>query len=101
MQGLVHAASVATVLSSNVPDHQALYRRNQLRALDAILMELETMNLREVAGLPRPLTERLRRLGVVYRDGAPVSEIIDLVFRAQEAYLVQMPTTTTRRRSAA
>lgn len=88
------------MLVSNIPD-QALYRRNQLRALDAILGELETMNLRDIAGLPRPLAVRLRRAGVVYRDGARVSEIIDLVFRAQEAYLQPLPTTTSRRRSAA
>lgn len=88
------------MLSSNIPDRQELSRRTQLRALDAILGDLETMNLREIAGLPRALSERLRRAGVVYRDGARASEIIDLVFRAQEAYLQPLPTTT-RRRSAA
>jgi hypothetical protein len=89
------------VLVSNIPDRQALYRRNQLRALDDILGELETMNLRQIAGLPRPLAVRLRRAGVVYGDGARASEIIDLVFRAQEAYLQPLPTTNSRSRSAA
>jgi hypothetical protein len=89
------------VLSSNVPDRQALYRRAQLRALDAILSDLETMNLEDIAGLPRALADRLRRAGVVYRDGAPVNEMIDLVFRAQEAYLQPLPTTAARRRPAA
>jgi hypothetical protein len=86
---------------TNVPDPQAAYRRNQLRNLDVLLGELETLNLREIQGLPRSLCERLRRAGVVFREGAAASEIIDLVFRAQEAYLVSMPNTVTRRRSAA
>ena len=86
---------------SNVPDPQAAYRRNQLRNLDKILGELETMNLREVGAMPGSLCERLRRAGVVFREGAPASEIIDLVFRAQEAYLSPLPNTVTRRRSAA
>jgi hypothetical protein len=89
------------VLISNVPDPQAAYRRNQLRNLDRLLGELETMNLREVDALPRSLCEGLRRAGVVFGDGARASEIIDLVFRAQEAYLNPLPTTVTRRRSAA
>ncbi|MGI8608357.1 MAG: hypothetical protein ACR2MY_03900 [Candidatus Dormibacteria bacterium] len=89
------------MLISNVPDLQAAYRRNQLRNLDTLLMELETMNLREVELMPRSLCERLRRAGVVFRDGAAASEIIDLVFRTQEAYLSPLPNTVTRRRSAA
>ena len=89
------------MLSSNIPDRQAQYRRSQLRALDAILADLETMNLRELQGLPRSLVERLRRAGVAYPEGAAASEIIDLVFRAQEAYLQPMPTIPNRRRSAA
>lgn len=59
------------------------------------------MNLQGVEGLPPILSARLRRAGVAHRDGAPVSEIIDLVFRAQEAYLQPMPTTTAPSRSAA
>jgi hypothetical protein len=86
---------------SNVPDRQALYRRTQLRALDAILSDLEAMNLRDIEGLPLTLANRLRRAGVVYRDGAQVSELIDLVFRAQEAYLQPHAMSSTRRRPAA
>lgn len=89
------------MLTAKLPDAQAAYRRNQLRNLDAILMELETLNLREIDVLPRPLRERLRRAGVVVREGAPASELIDLVFRAQEAYLSPLPNIVTRRRSAA
>ena len=89
------------MLNSNVPDPQAAYRRSQLRNLDTILGDLESMNLREVGTLPRSLCERLRRAGVVFTEGAAASELIDLVFRAQEAYLSPMPTTITRRRSAA
>ncbi|HEY8740512.1 MAG TPA: hypothetical protein VIN56_07970 [Candidatus Dormibacteraeota bacterium] len=92
---------MASVLTTNIPDPQEVYRRRQLRNLDAILADLELMNLRESPGLPRSLAVRLRRAGVVHRDAAPVSEIIDLVFRAQEAYLQPLPVVPTRRRSAA
>ncbi|HEV1998004.1 MAG TPA: hypothetical protein VGR61_07745 [Candidatus Dormibacteraeota bacterium] len=89
------------MLITNIPDPQAACRRNQLRNLDALLLELETLNLQEIGVLPRSLCERLRRAGVAFRDGAAASELIDLVFRAQEAYLSPIPTTVTRRRSAA
>jgi hypothetical protein len=89
------------VLNSYLSDPNQVYRRNQLGNLDAMLADLETLNLREVAAVPGSLRERLRRAGVCYRDGAPVSEIIDLVFRAQEPYLQPLPTAITRSRSAA
>ena len=97
----VTRANVRFVLSSYLSDPHQVHRRNQLRNLDAILTDLETLNLREVNGIPRSLHERLRRAGVGYRDGAPASELIDLVFRAQEVYLQPLPTTVTRRRRAA
>lgn len=59
------------------------------------------MNLRGIEGLPQILSARLRSAGVAHRDGAPVSEIIDLVFKVQEAYLRRTPSTTTPRRTAA
>lgn len=88
------------MLTSDIPGRQTLSRRDELRALDAILGELETLNLQEIPSLPRPLGERLRSAGVVYRRGATVSEIIDQVFKAQEAHL-QAQRDTTRRRPAA
>ena len=101
MRNRVSGASVAYVLSSYLSDPHQVDRRNQLHNLDAILTDLETLNLREIVGIPRELTQRLRRAGVGYRDGAPVSEIIDLVFRAQEAHLQPLPNIVTRRRRAA
>jgi hypothetical protein len=88
------------VLQHDVHDRHQVYRRDQLHTLDRILADLEMLNLRDEP-LPRSLSVRLRRAGVVHRDGAPVSELIDLVFRAQEAFLQPLPITTTRRRSAA
>lgn len=101
MRNQARGASVAYVLSSYLSNPVQVQRRDQLRQLDAILTDLETLNLREIVGIPRELTQRLRRAGVGHRDGAPVSEIIDLVFRAQEAYLQPLPNIVTRRRRAA
>jgi len=94
-------ANLAYVLSSYLSDPHQVDRRNQLRNLDGILTDLESLNLREIERIPRPLHQRLRRAGVGHRDGAPVSEIIDLVFRAQEPFLQPLPNTVTRRRRAA
>jgi hypothetical protein len=88
------------VLQSDLQNGQQLYRRDQLHTLDRILADLEMLNLRDEP-VPRTLSQRLRRAGVVHRREAPVSELIDLVFRAQEAFLQPLPITTTRRRSAA
>ena len=101
MRRELHRANLGYVLSSYLSDPHQVYRRDQLRNLDSLLMELETLNLREVPGIPTSLLQRLRRAGVGYRDGAPVSEIIDQVFRAQEAFLQPLPNTVTRRRKAA
>jgi hypothetical protein len=97
----VSGGTLEHVLSSYLSDPQQVQRRNALRNLDGILTDLETLNLRELEALPRSLAERLRRAGVAHRDGAPVSEIIDLVFRAQEPFLQPLPNTVTRRRRAA
>ena len=86
---------------SNLQDSQQVHRRNHLRSLDTILGDLETLNLREIESLPRSLADRLRAEGVAVSPGATISELIDLVFRAQEAYLSHLPTPVTRRRSAA
>ncbi len=89
------------MLSPHLPDPQAAYRRDRLRHLDTLLAQLESMNVREVGQLTRSLREQLSHAGVVFREGAAASEIIDLVFRAQEAYLCPMPAVVTPRRSAA
>jgi len=89
------------VLSSYLSHPDQVYRRNRLRNLDLILSDLETINLRDGEGVPRSLYLRLSKAGVTARAGAPASELIDLVFRAQEAYLQPPPNTVTRRRTAA
>ena len=76
-----------------------ILRRIQLRHLDVLLTELEALNLRDARVLPVALSDRLRAAGVGHRRDAEVSAVIDLVFRAQEAFLHQLP--TTRRRSVA
>lgn len=94
-------ATVAYVLSSHFSDPVQVSRRNHLRILDTILIDLETLNLREIGAIPPSLHDRLRRAGVECRDGAPVSEVIDRVFRAQEPHLQPLPTIVVRRRRAA
>ncbi|MFN2464709.1 MAG: hypothetical protein ABR598_00410 [Candidatus Dormibacteria bacterium] len=89
------------MLNTTLTNNSELYRRHQLHNLDAILADLEVLNLRDAHSLPRSLTARLRRAGVACRDQAPVSELIDLVFRAQEPFLTPMALPPTRRRSAA
>ena len=76
-----------------------ILRRIQLRHLDVLLTELEALNLRDAVVLPVTLSEKLRAAGIGHRRDASVSTVIDLVFRAQEAFLHQLP--STRRRSAA
>ncbi|GAC1327698.1 MAG: hypothetical protein NVSMB17_02090 [Candidatus Dormibacteria bacterium] len=89
------------VLSSYFSNPDQVYRRNQLRNLDLILTDLETINLREGNGIPHSLHVRLREAGVSARADAAASELIDLVFRAQETYLQPPPDAATRRRKAA
>ena len=73
-----------------------ILRRIQLRHLDVLLTELEALNLRGARVLPDSLSDRLRAAGVGHRPDARVSTVIDLVFRAQEAYLHQLPRTPRR-----
>jgi hypothetical protein len=78
-----------------------LVRRIQLQRLDSVLGELESLNLRGVEQAPAHISERLRGVGVGHPTGASVTELIDLVFRAQERYLIPGPGRAPRRRSAA
>ena len=77
-----------------------IMRRLNLQMLDELLSELELLNLREEPCLPEPLSARLRAAGVGHRLSATTSEVIDLVFRAQEAYL-HRPDAAARRSTAA
>ena len=76
-----------------------ILRRIQLRHLDVFLTELEALNLRDARELPAALSDKLRAAGIGHRRDASISAVIDLVFRAQEAFLHQLP--TSRRRPAA
>jgi hypothetical protein len=76
-------------------------RRLQLHRLDVMLAELEDLNLRGKFEVPTQLAMRLRAAGVGHPSNARVSEVIDLVFRAQERFLQPLPGSRTSRRSAA
>jgi hypothetical protein len=76
-------------------------RRRRLRRLDALLGELETLNLAGTTTVPAGLSERLRAAGVGHPTGADISYVIDLLFRAQERYLQPTPTPRAGRRTAA
>ncbi|MEA2646195.1 MAG: hypothetical protein QOE92_1278 [Chloroflexota bacterium] len=77
-----------------------IMRRLNLQMLDELLAELEMLNLREQWQLPENLSARLRAAGVGHRPDSNVTQVIDLVFRAQEAYL-HRPDATARRSTAA
>jgi len=74
-------------------------RRTELHRLDMLLAHLEGLNLRDHTAVPLGLGERLRQAGVGYPAAATVSEVIDLVFRAQERYLTPLDTHTGKRPS--
>ena len=87
-----------------VHDQQAtaeVVRRLQLHRLDTLLSALEDLNLKGTFDVPTHLAMRLRAAGVGHPSTASVSEVIDLVFRAQERFLQPLPGTRTSRRSAA
>jgi hypothetical protein len=68
-------------------DGMEVVRRIRIRELDGLLSELEMLNLREVGLLPEQLSTRLLQVGVPHDPQASISDLIDLVFRAQESYL--------------
>ena len=76
-----------------------IVRRIRLHELDTLLSQLEALNLRDLAVMPELLSNRLRAAGIGHRSDASVTDVIDLVFRAQEVYL--RPGHGTRRYSAA
>jgi len=76
-----------------------IVRRIHLHELDVLLSQLEALNLRDVPLMPEQLSNRLRAAGIGHRSDASVTDVLDLVFRAQEVYL--RPGYGTRRYSAA
>jgi len=103
MMSMLHGAHDTGAPPPN-PVANEVVRRVQLRHLDGLLGELEALNLRDAQVLPDDLSRRLRQAGVGHRADAPISDVIDLVFTAQEAFLQPIPSVSghgTRRRSAA
>jgi hypothetical protein len=83
----------------NPGSHEQL-RRFELRRLDGLLSSLESLNLRDQLRVPEDVGDRLRQAGIGYPRSASVSEVIDLVFRAQERYLQPIDTRSGRRSAA-
>jgi hypothetical protein len=90
---------IQTSVDPRTRSGEDIVRRVRLRELDLLLSELEALNLRDIDLLPERLGLRLRAAGVGHRSDASVTEVLDLVFRAQEAYL--RPGHGTRRWTAA
>jgi hypothetical protein len=90
---------IQTSLDPRTRSGEEIVRRVRLRELDNFLSALEALNLRDIDALPDRLSMRLRAAGVGHRSNANVTEVQDLVFRAQEAYL--RPGHGTRRWTAA
>jgi hypothetical protein len=88
----------ATIGPKNVSGSE-IVRRIRLHELDLLLTQLENLNLREATEVPEHLSARLRAAGIGYRREESITEVLDRVFRAQEAYL--RPGHGTRRWSAA
>jgi hypothetical protein len=82
------------------PGSTEAVRRFELQRLDTLLSELESLNLEDRFKVPENLGHRLRRAGVGYPREATVSEVIDLVFRAQERFLQPLETRTGKRSAA-
>ncbi len=78
---------------------EEIVRRIRLHELDLLLTQLEALNLQDASALPEELSHRLRAIGIGHRSSASATEVLDLVFRAQEAYL--RPGHGTRRWTAA
>jgi hypothetical protein len=76
-----------------------IVRRIRLHELDLLLTQLENLNLREATEVPENVSRQLRAAGIGHRSDESVNEVMDRVFRAQEAYL--RPGHGTRRFSAA
>ena len=75
-------------------------RRLSLRRLDALLSELEALNLGDAAIVPHELSQRLRSAGVGFNQDATVTCVIDQLFRVQERFLTPIDTRTRRRNAA-
>ena len=77
-------------------------RRRALRRLDDLLEALEVLNLADARRIPEAVAERLEELGIEEPRGQSIARLIELVWKAQEPYLVKLAIdrrTRTRRRT--
>ena len=69
-----------------------LERRSRLRRLDDLLQALEALNLEDAPDLSAAVAARLDELGIrPTRGGAPFTELVDAVFKAQERFMTELP----------
>ncbi len=89
-----HAISVQTELNRRreaAAKKRSNRRRTALKALDALLEQLEQLNLRDRAIVPAPLARRLITAGVRHRPPVSVPDLIERVFARQERYMLMPP----------
>lgn len=85
-----------------VPDMPLDERRRSLRRLDDLLEALEVLNLADSRRVPEQVADRLRELGIEEPHQQSIARLIELVWKAQEPYLVKLAIdrrTRTRRRT--
>jgi len=69
-----------------------LERRARLRNLDHLLEALESLNLQDAPVLSAAVAARLDELGIHSTTaGAPFTELVDVVFKAQEPFMIDHP----------
>ena len=69
------------------PDPQE--RRRQLRRMDDLLDILEKLNLAQASRVPSMVADQLQAIGVD-PDGGSISALIEMVWAAQEPYMIPM-----------
>jgi hypothetical protein len=65
-------------------------RRSRLRRLDDLLEALEVLNLNDTTLLPPVVGERLVELGIENPEGRSLPDLIELVWKEQEKFLVHL-----------
>ena len=73
--------------------------RNRLNQLDAVLDDLEDLNLREIVEIPPRVGNALADLGVDNPYAQSVNELIERVFELQEPVLAAVRLSSARSRS--
>jgi hypothetical protein len=69
-----------------------LERRSRLRHLDDLLEAIESLNLQDAPILTAAVAARLDELGIQSTGGgAPFTDLVDGVFKAQEQFMIDRP----------